>query len=91
MRKTIEEIYCDDCGKSVTHLPTYQILHIDNQDVCIVCIIHRVKHSIHISKLGKKCIKCEGKGKRKDFYGYHNDYNWEPCEFCNKTGRFKFF
>jgi hypothetical protein len=33
------------------------------------------------------CWSCEGHGKTKEGYGYHNDYSWERCRRCDGKGK----
>jgi DnaJ-class molecular chaperone len=83
MKKVVETVYCDDCGKEV-NLQLYQT--VAGFDLCSICLNRRVKHSHKISSIGKKCESCLGKGQHKEFYG-HNDYNLEKCSECNGSGR----
>lgn len=86
MRKNVLEITCDDCGRSLTEKDAIRITGMGDEcvyaDFCMSCVNSRVYHSVAIVALNRICKKCKGKGKVKEGYGPHNDFNWVFCTVC---------
>lgn len=78
----IEKIFCDDCGAEIIN----GITRYSGYDLCEKCVKIRIGHSISQHPVGKKCSVCNGSKGKKDFYGYHNEYNIIPCTNCDGTG-----
>jgi len=87
MRKTVVKSICDDCYKEINE---FTLSGTSAGDLCLACVTRRVLYSISVLPIGAKCKFCEGHGKIKDFYGPHNDYNWEDCKHCGGTGQTPF-
>lgn len=92
MQKKTVKYYCDDCGKEVDvrDITSFSLLVDINihelRDICKYCILKRINHSLSIVPLNRICKECKGKGRQKEFYGYHNEYHWIPCDTCKGKG-----
>jgi hypothetical protein len=81
MRKTVETLWCDDCGQEIKNPRSSLHFPAIDRDLCRDCINERLQYTFDLMPVGRICPQCDGKGKEKDFYG-HNDYNWVDCKRC---------
>jgi hypothetical protein len=83
MRKTVEQYFCDSCGKQK---PFTHLNKINDIDICISCIAYIITEVLQ-NKLWvpcTQCVVCKGKGETKEFTHFDHEFEWKTCQVCRR-------